>query len=130
MALQKEIELENGIVLNYHRIMSLNKIINVSNNIEVSSYTNETQRNKEREYYELQKEKAKLQTKLFKKNLSEEEKEKVLEESDELNEELNKGINVFIETEFIELPYDEKMTVEDAYEFLKTLEKYKNSKNI
>ena len=48
MALQKEIELENGVTLNYHRITSLNKITNISNNIEISSYTNEKQRLKEK----------------------------------------------------------------------------------
>ena len=40
MALKKEIELENGVMLNYHRIVSFNKITNISNVIEIASYTN------------------------------------------------------------------------------------------
>lgn len=52
MAIQKQIELENGMILNYHRIVSLNKITNKENIIEVASYINEQQREKEKEYYE------------------------------------------------------------------------------
>ena len=44
MALSKAIELENGIVTNYHRIVSLNKITNVSNIIEIASYTDKEKR--------------------------------------------------------------------------------------
>ena len=47
MALKKEIELENGITTNYHRIVSINKITNNCNIIEVASYTSEKQREKE-----------------------------------------------------------------------------------
>ena len=130
MALEKEIELENGIILNYHRITSLNKITNELNNIEINSYINENQRNKEKEYQNLQKENMQLQEDLNKENLSEENREKLLEKNNKMNEELEKGINVLIESEFIQIPYDEDMTIEDAYDFLKTLEKYKNSKNI
>ena len=38
MALLKEIELENGIKVNYHRITSVNEITNNNSIIEVSSY--------------------------------------------------------------------------------------------
>ena len=51
MALKKEIELENGITTNYHRIVSINKITNNCNIIEVASYTSEKQRKKEKKYY-------------------------------------------------------------------------------
>ena len=51
MALKKEIELSNGIVLKYHRIVSINKITNNSIIIEVGSYISEQQRQKEIEYY-------------------------------------------------------------------------------
>lgn len=51
MALNKRIELNNGIILNYHRIVSINKITNNSNIIEVASYISEKQREKEKEYY-------------------------------------------------------------------------------
>ena len=40
---------------------------------------------------------------------------------------LNQGINIFIHTEYINLPYDEAMTIENAYDFLKSLDKYAES---
>ena len=113
MALQKEVELENGLVLNYHRIACLNKITNIANNIEVNSYINTIQRNKEKEYQNLQK-----------KNINNEEL------TDKEKEDLENGINVLVEADFIQLPYDEDMTIEDAYDYLKTTDKYKNAKKI
>lgn len=113
MALQKQIELENGVVLNYHRITSLNKITNISNNIEISSYTNEHQREKEYEYQQVQL-----------KNIAGEE---LTEEERQL---LDKGINVFINTTFLQLPYDENQTIEEAYEYLKETDKFSGSKDI
>lgn len=113
MALFKKIELENGVIINYHRIASLDKITNISNTIEVCSYTNEFQREKEREYQNVQ----------IKNNNGEE----LTENEKEL---LNKGINVYIETEFLQLPYDENMTIEDAYEYLKETEKFSGSRDI
>lgn len=110
MALQKEIKLENGVILNYHRISSLNKITNIVNNIEVSSYTSKEQREKEREYQE-------AQIKSFN-------SKEITEEEQAL---LDKGINVYIESDYIQIPYNENMTIEDAYEYLKTTEKYKNA---
>lgn len=111
MALQKEIELENGVILNYHRITSINKITNISNNIEINSYTNESQRLKEKAYQELQ-----------------------MKDKEELTKEeqsqLEQGIDVFIYTKYINLPYNENMTIEDAYEYLKTLDKFSNSVDV
>lgn len=52
MGLKKIIELENGVIVNYHRIVSINKITNVSNIIEVASYTNEEKREEEKEAIE------------------------------------------------------------------------------
>lgn len=49
MALKKQIELDNGIIINYHRIVSINKITNVQTNIEVASYTSEEKREIEKE---------------------------------------------------------------------------------
>lgn len=51
MALKKKIELDNGITVNYHRIVSINKITNNSNIIEIASYTNEEKRQEEIDYY-------------------------------------------------------------------------------
>lgn len=112
MAIIKKVELDNGIILNYHRITSLNKITNISNNIEVSSYINEEQRLKEKEYQQLQIKNSKSE------ELTEEEQNK-----------LNNGINVFIRTDYIKVNYDSDMTIEDAYDYLKTLDKFKNSKD-
>lgn len=47
MALQKEISQENGIILNYHRISSVNKITNKNTVIEVLSYLSRKEREKE-----------------------------------------------------------------------------------
>lgn len=113
MGLQKQIKQDNGIILNYHRIVTLSKITNISNVIEVSSYINETEREKEKRYQELQK-----------RNVNKEELTK------EEREELEKGINVLVETEYISTSYDADMTIENAYEYLKTLDKYKKSKDI
>ena len=49
MALKKQIELDNGVIVNYHRIVSINKITNITNIIEVASYTNSTKREEEKE---------------------------------------------------------------------------------
>ena len=125
MALNKNVKMENGLILNYHRITSLNKITNVSNCIEVSSYLNEEEREREKAYQELQKKSARFY-----------EIEKTVKATgmdiltDAEKEELEKGINVLIESTFIVVPYDVTMTIESAYDYLKTLDKFKNSEDI
>lgn len=109
MAIEKQIEKENGVILNYHRIVAINKITNMLNTIEINSYINVLQREKEKEYQDLQK-------KNIKEKLNIDEKER-----------LTKGINVLVETDYINIPYDEKMTIEQAYEYVKNIEKYKES---
>ena len=47
MALSKKIELDNGVVVNYHRVVSVDKITNVQNMIELASYTSQVKRNEE-----------------------------------------------------------------------------------
>lgn len=47
MGLKKEIELKNGIKVNYHRIVSINKITNSAIIIEVGSYISEEKRKEE-----------------------------------------------------------------------------------
>ena len=51
MALQKKIELKSGIVVNYHRIVSINKITNNTTLIEIASYINSEKRKEEEDYY-------------------------------------------------------------------------------
>lgn len=48
MALNKKIGLGNGVVINYHRVVSVNIITNVQNVVEVSGYTSRTKRSEER----------------------------------------------------------------------------------
>lgn len=52
MALIKEIELENGIKVNYHRIVSVNNITNHASIIEIASYTSKEKREQEKEAFE------------------------------------------------------------------------------
>lgn len=110
MALKKEIQLENGIIVNYHRIVSLNKITNQSNMIEMANYTSKEQREKEKEYQVIQ------NKNIAKEELSDD--EKVL---------LNKGINIFINTMYVTKEYDENETIEEIYDYLKTTEMFENS---
>lgn len=94
MALKKQIELDNGVVVNYHRIVSINKITNIANIIEIASYTNDAKREEEKE---------------------------AIENGTEMN--------VFINTEYINADYDETSTIENTYEYLKTLEQFKDSED-
>lgn len=109
MALKKEIEQENGVVLQYHRIVAINTITNIKSVIEVGSYISETQREKEARYIELQ----------LKQNRTEEDEK-----------ELEKGINVLVETKYYDMPYSEENSIENAYEYLKTLDDFKNAQDV
>ena len=101
MALQKEIELENGIIVNYHRIVSLSKITNQLNIIEVASYTSKEKREKEKE---------------------------AIKKGQEAGEAIS--TNIFIDTTYINKEYSEDETIKDAYEYLKTTDKYKDAEDI
>lgn len=94
MALIKSITLDNGITVNYHRIVSVNNITNHSSIIEVASYTSKEKR---------QEEKAALEN--------------------------NESMNVFINTEYLNTPYNLNLNVNSAYEYLKDLEKFENSED-
>jgi len=98
MALKKQIELDNGITVNYHRIVSINKITNNCNIVEISSYTSEKQREKEIEYYK--------------------------------SEDEDKTMNVFIDTTYVNMEYNENITIEEIYKYLKTLDKFKDAEDI
>lgn len=109
MALWKEIILDNGVVLSYHRITSINNITNINTTFEISSYANESKRLEEKLYQELQ----------MKKNRTKEEEEQ-----------LEKGINVFVETNYVQIPYHENITIKDAYDYLKTTDDYQNAQDM
>ena len=98
MALQKQIVLENGIVTNYHRIVSINKITNNSTIVEIASYISKEQRDKEIAYYKSEAE--------------------------------DKQMNVFIDTAYMSVDYDENKNIQDLYNYLKSTEKFKDAKDI
>lgn len=93
MALLKEKILENGITVNYHRIVSLVLIVNNQNIIEVASYTSKIKR----------------------------------EEEKDVN---NEKKDVYINTNYYNLDYDEEMNIEKAYEYLKKLEEFSDAKDV
>lgn len=92
MALFKEIELDSGIVLKYHRIVAVTKVTNWSIILEIAGYTS---------------------------------KEKREQEIQQLAN--NKKITPYIDTTFVNLDYNENMTIKDLYSYLKTTEKYKGA---
>ena len=94
MALIKSITLENGVIVNYHRVVSVNNITNHASIIEVASYTSEEKR---------QEEKTALEN--------------------------NEPMNVFISTEYLNVPYNENFNVVSAYEHLKTLDKFSGAED-
>lgn len=112
MALKKNIQLDNGIILSYHRITSINKLTNISNIIEVSSYINEDERLKEKKYQSLQI-----------KNIKSEEM------TNDEKTQLQEGNNVFVETNYVNTDYNDVQTIEDAYNYLKTLEIFEQSED-
>lgn len=94
MALIKSITLENGIPVKYHRVVSVNSIVNHETIIEVSSYTS---------------------------------KEKREDEKTALRE--NKPMDVYIFTNRFSMPYKQTMDVDEAYEYLKSLEDFDGAEN-
>ena len=98
MALRKKIKNKNDIELSYHRIVSLNKITNQTNILEVASYIDGEQRQIELDYYN--------------------------------STDPNKYMNVFIDTSFLNCPYDETKTIEEYYNYLKTTEKFKDAEDV
>jgi len=101
MALEKKIQLNNGVEVNYHRIVSVNEIINDQTIIEVASYTNDKKRNEEIN---------------------------ALEEGRKSGETI--PIDVFINTNYISKDYSTKDNIENCYKYLKTLDDFKNAKDV
>lgn len=93
MALNKRIELENGIVTNYHRIVSLSKITNNITIVEVASYTSKEKR-------------------------------------DEEKENIGQPMNIFINTTYLDKEYNEQESIEDIYDYLKTLDEFNGAEDI
>ena len=101
MALSKKIEEKNGVTTNYHRIVSINQIVNEQTLIEVASYTDKSKRQEEQQALETARKSGEYpQT------------------------------NIYIDTEYIAKEYDKKDgNIEDAYKYLKTLDKFKGAKD-
>lgn len=95
MALSKNIELNNGITVNYHRVVSVNNVTNQTSIIEIASYTSKSKRDEE---------KLKLTNK--------------------------EPMNIFINTEYMNINYNKNLNVDAAYNYLKTLEKFSNSTDV
>ena len=100
MGLKKQIELENGVIVNYHRITSINKITNNKTLIEISSYTNQEKR--------------------------QEEVEKI-QQGQIIGEAF--PMNVFINTIYLNKEYVENENIKEIYDYLKTTEMFKNAEN-
>lgn len=95
MALLKSIELNNGVFLNYHRIVTITKITNHSTVIEIAGYTSKEKREQE------------------------------------VNQFRNgEEITAYIETSFIDVPYDEASTIKDWYAYLKTIEPFIGAEDV
>lgn len=102
MALQVKITANNGIVTEYHRVASLNITTNQSNSIVVYSYLSEDARKLELE----------IQSKTY---------------TSLADEPTNYP---YIETRHIGTDYDETMSVESAYEYLKTLPEFEGAEDV
>ena len=100
MGLIKTIELKNGVTTNYHRIVSINNIINEQTIIEVASYTSKAKREEEQTAQETGKKSGEAPT-----------------------------TNIFIDTTYLSKEYGGKTSVEDCYNYLKTTEKFKDAKD-
>ena len=49
MGLYREIELESGVTVKYHRVVSVNTVTNVQDVVEVASYTSQAKREESRD---------------------------------------------------------------------------------
>lgn len=105
MALYKEIELGNGLVVRYHRISSIINTTNVETIIRLVSYPSAEKRQEELDWLE---------------------KRRTQIESNENVDDVE-PMNVFSVGTGITIPYDENMNIQSAYKYLKTLDEYANS---
>lgn len=109
MALSKRTTLPSGVQVNYHRVVRIDKIVNVQNVIEVASYTSRAKREEERAWYE---EEARRSSLAGRDALTDE--ERALLDSE------HAGMDVYVETGIYDTPYDPGMTPEAAYQWLKS----------
>lgn len=96
MALSKPIKQNNGIVLSYHRIADIRNVVNDKTYLDVISYIDKEEREKEQNQPKYSPNK----------------------------EEIYKVNNTY------NLPYNDTLTIEEAYEYLKTLEVFEGSEDV
>lgn len=112
MALLKKLKLENGIEVNYHRVVSVQSITNVQTIIEVASYISEEERTKEQEYFDYLIDYAEHE-----------------EEYTKLGIPRKEAPQIFIYTKYYTLDYDSNISVANSYDYLKNLDDFKNAEN-
>ena len=95
MALIKPIKQDNGIILSYHRISDIRNVVNDKTYIDIISYVNAEEREKEKNQPKYSPNKPNV----YKVN------------SQEI------------------IDYNDTLTIEEAYEYLKTLPKYEGSED-
>ena len=109
MAISKKITLANGVAVNYHRVVSVNTVTNVSNIIELASYT--SKRTEEKAALEAGRAAA----------------------AAEGGDAPNAGAvehDVFIQTSYYNAGYDQGMTIVDAYEWVKALPEFEGATDV
>ena len=94
MALKKEIILQNGVTMNYHRISEIQNVVNGKTTLVIYSYINEEQREREKNH-------------------------KIMYSDD-----------IYKIADYMYLDYNDTLTIKEAYEYLKTTDKYKDSEDI
>lgn len=102
MAIKKTVKAKNGVVTEYHRIAMIKMDINQQNTILVHSYLSEEGRQIEKDYAA-----GKYAGRDF----------DTIEWP-------------YVKAEYITTEYDGQMTIDKAYDYLKTLEKFNNSNDI
>ena len=101
MALKKKIQMSNGIVTEYHRIGMIKMDVNQQITILLYSYLSEDGRQVEKDY------------------------------ADGKYKDVDAGLIPFpyYNAEYLNAPYDKDMTLDKAYEYLKTLPKYEGAED-
>lgn len=116
MGLLKSMTAPNGVPLEYHRITNINILTNEQNIIFVSSYISKDQRDKEKENLQINQERS-----------------RILMESTEREKDLDLPelieIPIYAEGSMFSHPYDQYMTIDSAYEYLKTLPEFEDAED-
>ena len=102
MGLKKNVVLPNGISLNYHRIVSVHISTNVQNDIHIQSYISKKYRDDEKSAIE----------------------------AAQAAGEWREPLEIFVHSSFISAPYDQTMTIQSAYEWLKENAGYEDADDV